>query len=418
MNWRERMSNNARTGQLLAINGGEPCIEAKLPHWHWPTTTEDDVEAVINEMKHGKKNLSGYSEAVSVFEKNFAEYHDIQFALLMNSGTSSIYAALWAVGIRQGDEVIAPVLTFFSTATPIKHLNATPIFCDCLLETGCIDPEEIKKNITKRTKAVIITHLYGHPCDIEEITDICSENNLFLIEDCSHAHGATYKGKKVGTFGDLACFSLDSQKMLAAGEAGIMITKDRLLYERALVMCDYGPRLRNELTFEETKKFVDTGLGLKYRANSLAAALVNSRFKRLNSMIDERNRALRYLEDGLKGIPGIRPPVTRKCTTRGAYYGFKPFYVSGELGGLKRNEYINILKAEGMDIRTTGTPPLHLLPIFNDNYKKGDFPVSEEFYDSTVSLPTFSFDSDKRVIDEYITAFRKVANACCSTPMV
>jgi len=396
--------------QRLSKDISHSSIKMNHPHWHWPSTTEEDVEAIVNELKYGNNNSSGYSEIVSSFEKSFALYHDVPYALLLNSGTSSIHAAFWAAGIRQGDEVIAPVLTFFATATPIKFLNATPVFCDCLPDTGCIDPEEIKKAITEKTKAVIITHLWGHPCEMDEIVSICNDNNLFLIEDCSHAHGATYKDRKVGTFGDLACFSLDSQKMLSAGEAGILITRERILYEKALVLCDFGSRLKNELTFEETKKYSDTGLGLKYRANPLAAALANSRFKRLDTMIDERNRTLKYFEEGLADIPGIRPPVTKDYATRRVYYSFKPFYVSDNLGGLKIDDYVKCLNGNGMDIRTLITPPLHQLPFFKNCNKRNDFPVSNSYCDSILSLPNFSFDSDRPVIDEYIKTFKKIAS--------
>ena len=391
---------------MLAIEGGTPSIKTPAPHWFWPTTTQKDVDAVVAELTHGKNNAAGYPKVVGDFEREFAEYHSKKHALLMNSGTSTIHAAFWALGVGPSDEVIAPVFTFFATASPIKQLGAKPVLCDCLPDTGCIDPEQIERKITSKTKAVIITHLWGHPCELNEIMGICKKHGIALIEDCSHAHGATYKGKKVGTFGEIACFSLDSQKMLAAGEAGMMITDDRRLFERALMLGDFGGRLKSELILPETKKYKDTGMGCKYRVSSLSAALGYSRFKRLDAMVEERQATLNYFSEQLKGIAGIRPPVTKNYVTRGGFYGYKPLYVSEELAGLSRKRYLEVLTAEGMDIRTTVTPPLYQLPLFNESGE--DFPVADRFFETTLSLPTFSQKTERPVIDEYVIAFKKI----------
>ena len=392
---------------MLAIKGGKPSIKTPMPHWHWPTTSQEDTDAVVAELTQGKNNAAGYPKAVENFERAFAKYHSTKHALLLNSGTSAIHSAFWALGVGPSDEVIAPVFTFFATATPIKQLGAKPVLCDCLPDTACIDPEQIQKKITPKTKAVIITHLWGHPCELNEITAICKKRGLPLIEDCSHAHGATYRGQKVGTFGDIACFSLGSQKMLAAGEAGMMITDNRRLFEKALLLGDFGGRLKSELTLPETKVYQDTGMGCKYRVNSLGAALGYSRFKRLDTMIEERQSTLNYLSKQLEGIPGIRPPVTKDYVTRGGFFGYKPWYISEELGGLSRERYLEVLRAEGMDIRATVTPPLHQLPFFKDS--RGGFPAADLFFESTLSLPTFSLKTERPVIDEYVSAFKKVA---------
>lgn len=392
---------------MLAIEGGKPSIKTPRPHYHWPTTTQEDTDAVVAELTQGKNNDAGYPKVVEDFEREFAKYHSTKYALLLNSGTSAIHAAFWALGVGPSDEVIAPVFTFFATASPLKQLGAKPVLCDCLPDTGCIDPEQIQKKITPKTKAVIITHLWGHPCELNEITAICKKHGLPLIEDCSHAHGSTYKGKKVGTFGDISCFSFDSHKMLAAGEAGMMVTDDRRLFERALLLGDFSHRLMSELTLPETKIYRDTGMGFKYRVNSLGAALGYSRFKRLDAMVDERLSTLNYLSKQLEEIPGIRPPLTKDYVTRGGFFGYKPWYVPEELGGLSRERYIEILVAEGMDIRTTVTPPLHQLPLFKES--SGNFPVADLFFETTLSLPTFSLELERPVIDEYVDAFNKVA---------
>jgi len=416
--------------QELAIFGGEKTIKIPHPHWKWPVTSEEEIKAVEEYMRHGKKNKKGYPSIVEEFERNFADYHKTKYALTTNSGTSALHSAFFAIGLGPGDEILAPTFTFFATCTPIMQVNAIPVLCDCEPETANIDPGEIKKRITDRTKAIVITHLWGHPCDMDEIKEIAEKNNLALIEDCSHAHGAKYKGQKVGTFGDIACFSMDSNKMMAAGEAGVLITNKKELLEKALLASDFGPRLEHELTIPELKKYNQTGFGCKYRINPIAAVIANEKLKNLEKYIKMRKEKLDYLSKGIEKIPGIAPPVTRPYVTRGAFYGYKPFFKGKELNNLDINVFIKILQAEGMDIRLTGTPPLHLLPLFNkpDNglykfgcprgcphaksqysYKKGDLPVSERFYDTTLSLPTFTLEQ-KNVLDKYIEAFRKVCS--------
>jgi len=413
----------------LAIFGGEKSVSIPQPHWKWPPVFEDEIEAVVNEMRNGRRNEQGYPEIVEIFERNFANYHDVEFALTANSGTSAIHASFFALGIGPGDEVLAPTLTFPTTATPILHVNAIPVLCDCLSDTATISPTEIENKITERTKAVIITHLWGHPCEMDEILEIVKRHKLFLIEDCSHAHGATYKGKKVGTFGDIGCFSLDSQKMIPAGEAGVLITNNKRFFERALLYSDFGSRIKSELTIPEFKKFDFTGYGLKYRVHPLAAAIANVMLQKLDMLNKNRNKLLNYLSDGLNSINGIKPPVTRKYVFRGAFWGYKPFYASEELNNIPIDVFIEVSQAEGVDIRMTETPPLHLLELFKSPddgmfvnncprrcpsakdvycYKKGDLPVSEKINDITLSLPTFTFDESKELIDQYLLAFRKV----------
>jgi len=235
---------------------------------------------------------------------------------------------------------------------------------------------------------------------MDEILDIANKNDLCLIEDCSHAHGATYKGKLVGTFGDIGCFSLDSQKMMASGEAGVMITNDRELFERALLFSDFGSRIKNQLSSTKNKRFDVTGYGLKFRVHPLAAVIANEKLKRLDWLNSNRNLLLNSLSEKIKKYSGIRPPVTRDYAFRGGFFGYKPFYDAEEFMDLPIKSFIKVMEAEGMDIRQTGTPPLHLLELFkvsedgmyNYNcprgcshvkrqytYKKGDLPNSERY---------------------------------------
>ncbi len=408
----------------LAINGGKKTVTFKNPHWKWPPISKSKIDSIKNYYKNNeKKNSKGYPEIVEKFEKNFAKYQNAKYALSTNSGTSSLQAAFFAVGISSGDEIIAPALTFHATATPIYSLNAIPVIADCEPDTGNIDPESIRKKITKKTKAVVITHLCGHPCEMDKILRIVKRKKIFLIEDCSHAHGSVYKGKKVGSFGDIGCFSLDNNKLIAAGEGGVLVTNNRKFFERALLLSDFGPRIQNEIKLKELKKYNETGLGFKHRIHPVSAAVANNELKKINFYIKKRHKMLNFISKEIRKIPGLSPPITRSHVNRGAYFGYRPFFNSHELNNISIKNFIKIMQAEGVEVRQAGNRPLHLLPLFfkkknnliafdkkskhSANYKSVNLPNSEIFFNSTLSLPTFTFEK-KKLVKQYILAFQKV----------
>lgn len=396
----------------IAILGGPKAINTPSPHWSWPPKSSARIDAVARYLENPVDNANGYPLAVEDFERRFAAYHNTEFALSMSSGTSTLHAAFFAVGVGPGDEVIAPTMTFIATATPIIQFDAVPVLCDCEPDTGNIDPADIRRRITKRTKAIVITHLCGHPCDMDAITAIAREHGVALIEDCSHAHGATYNGRKVGTFGDISCFSL-GRKILSCGEAGVLLTNNRLYFERALMLTDFGPRLFGELTLPETRRYVDTGFGTKSRIHPLSAVILGVEFESLDDYIVARKEKLDYLSDKMIDIPGLAPPITREGMTRGGYYGYRPFYKPEELNDLSLAHFLAALHAEGMEVRQSNNPPLHHLPLFIDYCNKAgreqpSLPNSDQFFRSTLSLPTFTYESFD-ILDQYAEAFTKVS---------
>jgi dTDP-4-amino-4,6-dideoxygalactose transaminase len=256
------------------------------------------------------------------------------------------------------------------------------------------------------------------------ILAIAARNKLRVIEDCSHAHGASYFGEKVGTLGDVGCFSLQSKKIIAAGQGGILITNDQDIYERAVLFGHFRVRAEESVCQPALKQFTDTGYGLNYRIHPLAAALAMVQFGKLDERIELRRRRLEYLSQGLAKIPGISPPVTRPHVTRGGYYGYKPRYLAEELDDLPMDLYIRALRAEGIEIKRPGSGPLHLSSLFRGargglnnfvnsradtrrTYEKGDCPVSEKIHEVALSMPTFTYEPFS-LIDEYIYGFRKV----------
>ena len=408
----------------LAYYGGKKSIDFPKPHWMWPPKYKEKNQAVLDYYKKEKYNKSGFPEIVEKFETNFKKYIGTKYALSLNSGTSALHAAFFAVGISNGDEVLAPSMTFHATAGPIIQVDGVPVICDCELDTGNIDPDDVEKKITKKTKAIVITHLCGHPCDMKRITRIIKKYNLFLIEDCSHAHGSTYYKKKVGTFGDIGVFSLDNNKLLAAGEGGILVTNKKFLFERALIVSDFGPRIFNQISSKNLRKFVDTGLGYKHRIHPASAAIANCELKKINYYINKRYITLKNFSKRIIKIPGISPPITRKNSTRGAFFGYRIFYNKKLLSNTSIDYFISLLQAEGMEIRKASNKPLQFLPLFTKKYganflkKKylnyrnfNDYSLknSEYFYNNTLSLPTFTFEN-KKLVDSYIAAFKKVCN--------
>lgn len=418
--------------EQLAILGGPAKVNIPFPHFNWPETTREEVKTVRDYMINGKIGKYGYPQAVEDFEENFKKYHGVRFALALNSGTSCLHAAYYAMGIKAGDEVIVPNFTFPATATPLLALGAIPVLCDCLKDTANIDSRDVERRITSKTRAIAVTHLWGHPCDMDEIMSISGKYDLPVLEDCSHAHGARYKGKLVGTFGLVSCFSCDNQKMMASGEAGIMITGSQEIFEKSMIFTDFGSRVKFQLSLPQFKRFDETGLGLKYRIHPLAAVIANEKLKKLDRMNKDRREILNYFSEQLRETKSIAPPVTKDYVERGGFYGYKPIYDSGRLNNLDIKLFIKILQKEGVDVRQNVTPPLHRTELFSDSknygistnatlslkvtYKPEDFPASEWFFNNHLSFPTFSKASDKKIVDKYIQAIHKVERSIGNNP--
>jgi len=415
----------------LALFGNEPEVKIPRPHFIWPMIGEDEKRAVMQQLETGCISINDWSGVIKEFECKFAKYQNAKYALTTNNGTSSLLSAYFACNIQAGDEVIAPAYTFLATVTPLLHLGVIPVLCDGMLDNGNIDPSEIREKITNKTKAIVVTHVWGHPCEMDEIVKIAKDNNLLLIEDCSHAHGALYRGQKVGTFGDVACFSLQGKKILYAGEGGVLVTNNKVIYERAVLFGHYRARTKQCVESDFLKEYASLGYGLKFRMHPLAAALAIVGLEKLDNRINQRNENLNCFSTLLKNIKGIEPPITRDYVSRGAYYGYKPLYQSNELGGLSVKTYIKALQAEGVEIHEPGSAPLSHYKLFQENYNEeykdewplrsyfskygmkysdDDFPAAKTYYSKALSLPTFTLKDDKKIIRQYACAFQKVAD--------
>jgi perosamine synthetase len=407
----------------LAVLGGEPEVHGRVGDW--PPIGSREIDAVTDLLTRGEISYYGREGAVAALEDAFNAYHGTSYALAVSSGTAALHSAFVACGIGPDDEVLAPTYTFLATVTPILATNGIPILIDCEEDTGNIDPKLIEAAVTPRTKAIVVTHLWGHPVEMAPILDVALRYGLKVIEDCSHAHGATYKGRLVGTIGDVGCFSLQGKKIVAAGQGGILITNDQEIYERSVLLGHFRARAEESVSLPHLRPFVDTGFGLNYRMHPLAAALAKAQFVELPQRIALRSERLNRLSSLLSGIPGIEPPVTREHVTRGAFYGYKPRYNQDELLGLPIDAYLKALRAEGVEISRPGSPPLHLSALFSGaeygiasfthslpssrrSYAPGDLPVSERVHKVSLSLPTFTYEP-MELVEEYASAFAKVA---------
>jgi perosamine synthetase len=295
------------------------------------------------------------------------------------------------VGIGLGDEVICPSITYWASVAQAYTLGATPVFADVDPETICIDPGDIEHRITPRTKAIVVVHYASMPADMDAIMKIASKHNLKVLEDASHAHGALYKGKEVGTFGEAAAFSLMTGKALAVGEAGIMFTDDREIYERAIL---FGHYIRHdEITLPELKPFAGLPAGgVKHRMHQLSSAFGLVQLELYPKQMAEIDRAMNTFCDLLEGTPGIRPirPPKGTNTTKGGWYYPHFRYISEELGGLSLSRFAEAIRAEGSICNPGCNKPLHLHPLFTKQDKRVysfRFPISDLDQRSTQKLP-------------------------------
>ncbi len=424
------------TGKL-AVHGGPPSLtEEAADLFHWPIVTAEDEQAVLEVLRRGA--MSG-TDVSKKFEAEFAAWMGTEFALVAPNGTAALLAGMWACGVGAGDEIICPSMTYWASAAPALTLGAAVNFADILPDTLCLDPADIEPRIGPRTKAIVVVHYAGHPADMDAILPIARKHDLKVIEDVSHAHGSLYKGKKCGTFGDLACMSMMAGKSFAIGEGGMMVTSDRRLYERSIAFGHYertgAASLYNpadaQITTADLKEFAGLPLGAaKHRLNQTAAAMGRVQLKYYPERIVEIQKAMNRFWDLLAGVPGLHAhrPANDSGSTMGGWYASRGLYRAEELGGLPLAKFCAAVKAEGVAACAPGAnQPLHLHPFFHaaDIFNmgrptmisfgqrdvrqgEGALPVSERISEITFGIPWFKHDRVE-LIEKYAAAYRKVA---------
>lgn len=408
---------------VLAINGGSPVIKTPKPHFKWPPHVPGMSKLVAEYIESGQPlSIADRSGIYAELEDGFSGLLERRYAIVMSSGTMALYSAFFALDLKPGDEVISTVYSFHATASPLLHLGVKVIFCDVENDTGNIDTLALASLVTQKTRAVVTNHMWGHPVDVDAVKEICTSSGAAWVEDCSHAHFSSYKGRYVGTESDVAVFSLQGNKLISGGEGGILLTDSRDIYEKAVLLGHSLKRPANCVKSPQWHDLLRTGFGLKLRMHPLAAVMISHVLKNYCfDWIDARHETLARFANGLAvcGSGEVMPMEKKEyVTSMGAHYGFKP-RVDFSRTGFSRRQIVAALQAEGADVSVPGSKPFHQIALFDHDrfpiagFEKYDqsrrqFPGAEAYTGSILSVPTFTFKDQWPLVDQYIEAFDKV----------
>lgn len=416
------------TKSKLALFGGPKAVKSpERDMFTWPILTKEDERAVLGVLRN---RAMSDSDVTKEFEKEFAAWQGVQFALGCSSGTAALQSAMFGCKLGVGDELICPSMTYWASCLQIFSLGATVVFTEIEPQSLCIDPKDIEHRITPRTKAIVVVHYVGHPADMDPIMAIARKYNLKVIEDVSHAHGGLYKGRRVGTIGDVAGYSLMTGKSLAIGEAGILTTNDREIYERAMAFGHYERNNAKNITVEALKPFMGLPLGgYKYRMHQMSSAVGRVQLKHYDARIAEIQKAMNLFWDLLEGVPGLQAhrPASDSGSTMGGWYSARGLYKPEELEGLSLKRFAEAVRAEGGICSPGCNAPLHLHPLLNtcDVYghgkptriansdrdlrqPRGSLPVTEKIVERVFSIPWFKHHRPA-YIRQQANAYKKAA---------
>jgi dTDP-4-amino-4,6-dideoxygalactose transaminase len=414
----------------LALQGGSKAVVGDVGDmFTWPIVTEEDEQAVLEVLRRGGMSST---DVTHKFEAELAEYFGIGHALCHSSGTAAIQAALWACGVRRGDEVISQSMTYWGSSLQVYSLGATVVFAEMDPGSLCLDPADIERHISDRTKAIVPVHYCGYPTDMDALMKIAHKHNLKVVEDVSHAQGGLYKGRLLGTIGDVGAMSIMSGKSLACGEGGFLITKDDEIFERAAAFGHYERIGGLETQGLSQLAGMPIG-GYKYRMHQLSSAVGRVQLRHYDARVVEIQQAMNYFWDQLEGVPGIRPhrPEKYSGSTMGGWYAAKGLYVPEEMGDVPVARYCEAVNAEveGSGFRTSpgANILMHTHPMMNDydvfgdgmptriafsdrdlRQPPGSLPVTESLPGRCYTIPWFKHHRPA-VIDQFAEAFRKVA---------
>ncbi len=413
----------------LALLGGEKFVTKEAGNmFKWPIVTKEDEDAVLEVLRAGAMSDSSVTKA---FEEDWCKWTGSKYALGTNNGTSALHCAMFGCGVGHGDEIICPSITYWASCTAVFNLGATVVFCDIDPITRNIDPKKLESKITKKTKAIVVVHYESYPADMDEIMAIAKKHNIKVIEDVSHAQGGKYKGRMLGTIGDVGAASLMSGKSFAMGEAGILQTDNKEIYDRAIAFGMYERFNNDNIDTESLKPYVGLPLGgFKFRMHQLSSAMGRVQIKYYDERCAEIDKAMNYFLDLIDDLPGMRPRRVDYSTgsTMAGWYATTGIYVPEELGGLSVTRFTEAIRAEGVEGGVTAgcNRPLHTHPIFQtaDVFGEGkptriansetdiremdkDLEVAENIGKYTFHLPWFKH-FDKELIEQYAGAFRKV----------
>lgn len=325
--------------------------------------------------------LSAFGPYVLEFEKCFAKCLGAKSAVSTQSGTASIHMALHELGIGKGDEVIVPVLTFVATVNPVIYLGATPVFADVDPDTWNIDPEEVEKLVTKKTKAIIPVHLYGNPCNMDALLKIAKKYNIYLIEDACPSVGAMYRGKYAGTFGDFGCFSFNGNKIITTGGGGMLVGSD----EKRLGHIKFLINQARDMSVQNC--YFHTEIGFNYRMTNLEALLGLAQLERLNEFLDKKKKIYKIYKEGLKGLDSVRFQQGYKNSDPSRWLTCITLEGNKDTDALQKKLRDKKIPTRRIFLPLTGFPPYR-------RYEKSNFTNAYRLHDRSLCLPSSTVNSE------------------------
>jgi len=389
--------------ETLAIHGGTPVRNTMLPYGR-QSLDEDDIQAVVEALR---SDWLTTGPKVDEFEERFAAQVGAKFAVSFSSGTAALHAAAFASGLGAGDEAITTPITFCATANCVLYQGAVPVFADVCPDTLNLDPEQVSKRLSPRTKAIIAVDYAGHPADLDALRTLAGQRGLFLIEDACHALGAEYRGKRVGGIADLTAFSFHPVKHMTTGEGGMVATDNGKLAETLR-------RFRNHGISSEARQRQDSGqwfyemvlLGFNYRLTDIACALGISQLKKLGANLARRREIAACYTRAFREVPAVIAPAVRESVDPA--WHLYPIRLNLELLSDGRTEIFRALRAENLGVN------VHYIPVYRHpyyagrfDYKGEEYPVAENAYERLISLPMFH-SMTAQDVEDVIRAVRKV----------
>jgi Predicted pyridoxal phosphate-dependent enzyme apparently involved in regulation of cell wall biogenesis len=404
-----------RTDDMPAILGGKRAVTVdEAAANRWPILTGEDEDAVLNIIRHGDISTHPVYRGL---EDDYRKFTGQPYALAHCNGTAALLAAFFSLDLKPGDEVLVPSATFWASVLPMLWLGAIPVFCESEGERLGLDPDDLERKVTSRTRAVMVVHLWGMPSKMTEIFAFAAKHDLKVIEDASHAQGALWRDRLCGALGDISVFSLQGGKLAPAGEGGMFLCKNYETYEKAVCLGDITRIVELETP---ARRFAATSFGVKTRIAPMSAAIARIQLKHLEENNRRRNGNLEYLSSALEemGFHTFLPPAH----IRRVYFEFL-IRTDAQKIGLPTGLLIEALQAEGCTIGLPRYPLLHQQPFFTEGhylkiarpdkklsarvYRGDELPETEKLSHSMLKLPSFPV-ADQEILDQYILAFNKV----------
>jgi perosamine synthetase len=370
----------------------------------WQQVGEDEARMAYDMTL--RNELSGGTPTVRDFEALWREFCGCTYAISTFNGTTALYSAFFGTKVGPGDEVICPTYTWICTISPVPFLHARPVFAESDPRTMMLDPADVRRRITPRTRAIVAVHLWGSVCDMDALMQISRETGVKVIEDCSHAHGATYRGRPVGSIGHAAAWSLQGSKPVSAGEGGMVATNDPEVFDRMAMIGQVNRIAGIDLQTSMYQRHQPLGTGMKFRAHPLGIGIAKVQFARLKQLNERRKAYVQEIEAGLAGTACLEPVTLYPGAERGGFYGFPVHYHPEKLAGLPQPKFVQALRQGGVKV-SDGYGLLHRLPYFAEGfdlfghnrgplcgdwkgYREGDLPATERMQANLVFLPILS----------------------------